>query len=274
MGYSIFDETMVDMTWPEIEEAVGKDAIVLLPIGIIEEHGPHMGLAVDTYAAYLVTIMVKHELETRGVTPLIAPPAYWGVSPSTGVFPGTFSMRSETMKAIIYDILASLHSWGFRRVFVINWHGDIGHCLAILEALKDARRDMSIDAVCLLGDSDINRLHLTGAEEYILIHKAPPLQEKTGKYIDIHAGSLETGVMLKYFPEHVRTALAKKLPPTKLTFDDLAKGLGKSHAATRKLIPDGYFGNPAGYDIDVAEKYIKTYTKVVANCIEGYLKRK
>ncbi|MHB8104384.1 MAG: creatininase family protein, partial [Dehalococcoidales bacterium] len=112
MGYSIFDETMVDMTWPEIEQAAGKGAIVLLPMGIIEEHGPHMGLAVDTYAPYLVTRLVKHELKSRGITALIAPPNYWGVSLATSVFPGTFSVRKETMKALIYDILASLHSWG------------------------------------------------------------------------------------------------------------------------------------------------------------------
>ena len=63
MGYSIFDETMVDMTWPEIEKAAEQGSIVLLPIGIIEEHGPHMGLAVDTYIAYLVSKLAKHELD-------------------------------------------------------------------------------------------------------------------------------------------------------------------------------------------------------------------
>lgn len=273
MGYSIFDETMVDMTWSEIEQAAGKGAIVLLPTGIIEEHGPHMGLAVDTYAAYLVSLLAKHELEKRGIIPLIAPPNYWGVSPGTSVFPGTFSVRPETMKAVIYDILASLHSWGLNRVFVVNWHADYHHCLAILDAIKDARRDTGIDTVCLLAESDIRRLRLTGTEEYILIQQAPPLTGSTEKYIDVHAGSLETGIMLKYFPEQVNAALAKKLPRTELTFDDL-KGLGESDAATRKLIPGGYFGNPAGYDTAAAEKYIKACVESAADCIEGYLKRK
>ncbi|KUO70269.1 MAG: hypothetical protein APF77_04340 [Clostridia bacterium BRH_c25] len=47
MGYSIFDETMVDMAWPQIEEAVKEGAIALFPTGVIEAHGPHMGLGVD-----------------------------------------------------------------------------------------------------------------------------------------------------------------------------------------------------------------------------------
>jgi creatinine amidohydrolase len=273
MGYSIFDETMVDMTWQEIERAAGKGAIVLLPTGIIEEHGPHMGLAVDTYAAYLVSVLVKHELESRGVNPLIAPPQYWGVSPSTGVFPGTFSMRPETMKAVVYDILASLKRWGLNRVFIVNWHADVHHCRAILDALKDARRDMDIDAVCVLSSSDIRRLRLTGDENYILIQQAPALTGSPEKYVDLHAGSMETALMAKYFPKHVKTALAKKLPRTELTFDDL-KGLGTSDEATRTLIPGGYFGNPAGYDTDAAELFITAYVKGTADCIEGYLKRK
>src|SRR4030042_2176663 len=150
MGYSIFDETMVDMPWPEIEAAAEKGAIVLLPLGIIEEHGPHMGLAVDMYAAYLVSLLAKHKLMTRGIASLIAPPNYWGVSPGTSVFPGTFSVRPETMKAVVYDILASLKSWKFTRVFIINWHADIQHCRAIIAALKDARRDIAIDAICMV----------------------------------------------------------------------------------------------------------------------------
>ncbi len=50
-GYSIFDETMVDMAWPQVERAAREAAIILFPIGVIEEHGPHMGLGVDTYLA-------------------------------------------------------------------------------------------------------------------------------------------------------------------------------------------------------------------------------
>ena len=273
MGYSIFDETMVDMAWTEIEAAAKKGAIVLLPTGIIEEHGPHMGLAVDTYAAYLVSVLAKHELESRGINTLIAPPQYWGVSPATWVFPGTFSIRPETMKAVIYDILASLKRWGLNRVFTINWHADIQHCRAILDALKDARRDMAIDARYLAGDFDIRRLRLTGDEEFILKYQSPPMAGISEKYVDIHAGSMETAVMIKYFPKHVKVALAKKLPRTKITLEDL-KELGKSDAATRKLIPGGYFGNPAGYDTGAAELMITADAKATADCIESYLKSK
>ncbi|MBN1160901.1 MAG: creatininase family protein [Dehalococcoidales bacterium] len=273
MGYSIFDDTMVDMTWPKIEAAAEKGAIVLLPTGIIEEHGPHMGLAVDTYAAYIISVKAKHLLESRGIDTLIAPPQYWGVSAGTSVFPGTFSVRPETMQAVIYDILASLKSWSFNRVFIINWHADIEHCRAILAALQDARRETNVDAVCLVSEFDIRRLRLTGEEDYILKYPQPPMMGISDKYVDIHAGSMETAVMMKYFPKHVKAAMARKLPPTRVTLEDL-RILGKNEEATRKLIPDGYFGNPAGYDTAAAEKMVTDDANAVADYIEAYLKLK
>jgi creatinine amidohydrolase len=177
------------------------------------------------------------------------------------------------MQSVIYDILASLKSWNFNRVFVINWHADIEHCRSILAALQDARRETNIDAVCLVSEFDIRRLRLTGEEDYILKYPQPPMTGLSEKYVDIHAGSMETAVMMRYFPKHVKAALAKKLPPTKVTLEDL-RGLGKRDEATRKLIPDGYFGNPAGYDIGAAEQMVTDDAKAVSDFIAGYLKRK
>jgi creatinine amidohydrolase len=273
MGYSIFDETMVDMAWPEIEEAAGKGAIVLLPAGIIEEHGPHLGLAVDMYIAYLLSVLTRHQLEASGITTLIAPPSYWGISPGTGTFAGTFSVRKETMKAVIYDILASLHRWGMNRVFTVNWHADYHHCLAILDALKDARREMGTDARCIMTEADVRRLRLTGEEEYIIVQKAPPSPGEPKEYVDLHAGSLETGIMLAYYPEQVNAALAKTLKATELTYDDL-RALGRSDAETRKLIPQGYFGNPADFNVEAARRYVEDSALACAAAIERYVKSK
>ena len=166
---------MVDMTWPEIGRAAADGAIVLLPTGIIEEHGPHLGLAVDTYIPDLIGVMARRELASRAISALVAPPCYWGVSQGTAVFPGTFSVRRETMKAIVYDILASLHGWGFKRTFAVNWHADFQHCRVLLETFAEARRGMGMDALCLLSEADIRRLRLTGEEDYVLRYNPPPM---------------------------------------------------------------------------------------------------
>lgn len=272
MGYSIFDETMVDMTWPQIERAAAGGAIVLLPVGIIEEHGPHLGLAVDTYIPYLISVLARRELASRGITALIAPPCYWGVSQGTAVFPGTFSVRRETMKALVYDILAALHGWGLDRVFAVNWHADYHHCRVLLEAIAEARRDTGMDAICILSGADIHRLRLTGQEDYVLRYD-PPSAGAPGRFVDLHAGSLETGIMAQYFPAQVDIEIAKRLPATELTFDDL-RGLGKSHAETKRIIPQGYFGNPASFDVEAARRFIEATARGYAEAIAGYVEGK
>ncbi|OGO44234.1 MAG: hypothetical protein A2Z05_04330 [Chloroflexi bacterium RBG_16_60_22] len=270
MGYSIFDETMVDMPWPEIEKAARQGAIVLLPIGIIEEHGPHMGLAVDTYIPCLFSVLAKHHLESHGITSLIAPPYYWGISRSTSVFAGTFSVRKETMQAAIYDILASLHSWGLDRVFTVNWHAEYRHCHVVIDAITAARRDLAIEAYYLMPPRDFNRLGLTGGEPVIL-QKNPPSMGPRGEFIDYHAGSLETGIMLQYFPEQVDAGMARQLEDSRITEADM-KTLGRGDGETRRLIPGGYFGNPAGYDIEFCKKYVEDYARDIADTIEDFIK--
>ncbi len=52
MGYTIFEDTLADMTFLEVEESARNNAVVLFPIAVIEEHGPHMCLGTDVYLAY------------------------------------------------------------------------------------------------------------------------------------------------------------------------------------------------------------------------------
>ena len=147
------------------------------------------------------------------------------------------------------------------------------HVKTVYNAFKDARRALGIDAVCLADEFSLRRLRLTGQEDYILKYQAPMDMGMGEKYIDVHAGSMETAVIAKYFPDHVNTALAKKLKRTKLTIDDL-KVLGGTGKTTRKLIPGGYFGNPAGYPAVEVEKHINAEVKSAADVILGYLKKK
>lgn len=117
-NFSVFEDTMVEMTWQEVQAEADKDTIVFLPIGIVESHGPHMDLAADFYLSTLSCRFLKQELKKKGIESLIAPPFYWGVSKDVSAYAGTFSVRPETMKNLLIDIFASLKSWGFRRIFI------------------------------------------------------------------------------------------------------------------------------------------------------------
>jgi len=272
MGYSIFDETMVDMSWLEIEKAAKEEAIVLLPTGVIEEHGPHMDLAVDTYCSYLTCKQTRQELEVRGIMTLIAPPYYWGINKATGSFPGSFTVRESTMKAILNDILTSLKSWGFTRVFNINWHGDHDHNVAILEAVKEAGQDLGIDAYCVVRAFDAKRFGLSGEEPHVILLPDSRLENPPPKYFEIHAESLETGIMHRYFPRSVDIELAKTLKSTDLGFDDLMIWRDGGSDA-RGITPLGYFGDPASFDTKEAKENIENHAKEIAELIASFLNR-
>jgi creatinine amidohydrolase len=271
MGYSIFDETMVDMTWPEIEAAIRQKPIVLLPAGVMEEHGPHLSLAVDIYVSYQISRMIKHELEPRGTRTLIAPPYYWGINTLTGCFPGSFNVRPETLKAVLIDTLSSLKSWGLTHVFIINWHAEFNHNIAIMEGIKEARRTTGIQAYCVLNDYEARAFKLNGQEEYLIILKTPPISAPSSKYLDLHAGSLETGIMLNYFPEQVNAGLARSLEATKFTIEDL-KAVRNGGSQVREKLTAGYFGDPAGYDLEASRLYLESRAHDFARAIENSVK--
>lgn len=266
-GSSIFHETMVDMAWPEVEEAANQGAIILLPTAVIEEHGPHMSCGIDTYGAYLTSKLVRRELESRGIKTLIAPPFYWGINGTTHVFPGTFTVRKETMKALLHDILSSLKSWGFTDIFNMNFHGDGQHCVTIFESIIDARNTLGINAYCVLSEEEIIRYGLAGNEPFIVTHKSPPSDEAPQEYLDIHAGAGETGIVAAFFPDQVDTDLAKTLEPTRLTYSDVVNWLTDA----RRVTPLGYLGDPAGFDAEAAKEYFLADCKMIVDSIEDRL---
>ena len=75
-NFSVFEDTMIEMTWPEIQAAADRNAVILLPVGIIEAHGPHMDLSPDFYISAIYCRFLKQELSDLGIEALIAPNVY------------------------------------------------------------------------------------------------------------------------------------------------------------------------------------------------------
>jgi len=143
---NIFTNTMADMSWTEIKQYADRNAIVLLPIGVIEEHGPHLCSATDIYTAHIYCLSIKQKLEQNGFSVIIAPPFYWGICQAAKGFIGSFNIKEETAYALLFDILTSLKDFGFKRVFGINGHGDINHKVTVVKAFKDAHEQLDMIA--------------------------------------------------------------------------------------------------------------------------------
>jgi creatinine amidohydrolase len=258
------------MTYVQIEEAAREGTIVLFPAGVIEEHGPHLPLAVDVYGAYLQSRGVKSELEKKGIKPLIAPPFYWGINVATGSFGGSFSCREETMISVLFDALSSLKNWGFDRVFFINHHMDSGHMKALNQAIQKARKETGMGVYLVIDQFFATRLGLKADEPHLLAYQSLFPSGLSSPYLNIHAEGHETSFMWHYLPELVNEKIWKTLKSTNLGLDHLRIWV-KGGAEARKVTPQGYFGDPTTASSERGRNEMEAYGKTVAGVIETFL---
>ena len=268
---NIFEETMAHMTYLQIEEAAKEGMVILFPLGVIEEHGPHLPLAVDVYGAYLQSRAVKAELEKRGIRSLIAPPFYWGINTATGSFSGSFTCREETVIAVLTDAMACLKRWGFDRVFFINHHMDGEHVRAVDKAIREGRREVGVNAYWIMDPFFAKRLGYKGNESHLLLHRSVMASGPPPPYLDIHAEGYETSLIWYYLPELINIEVWKDLKPTNLTFKDL-EIWRKGGMESRKITPDGYFGDPTTANPKRGREGIEAYGRIAAKVIEDFLK--
>lgn len=250
MSDSMFRDTMVNMKWTDIREYSNKNALVLLPLGVIEEHGPHLCLGTDIYTAHIYCLEIKKRLEQKGYAVIIAPPFYWGVCQATRGFLGSFNIRMETAKMLLFDILASLKEFGFKQVFGVNAHGDVEHAIAIIQAFKEASELLNITACYPFDEGRLCHFGLSGNEPYITPIKPQEIKVSNAVIGDVHAGDIETATINAFYPHLVDTEIAKALPDVALDKDKGEAWLFGGHI--KELSPEGYLGAPAYYDsVDV-----------------------
>jgi creatinine amidohydrolase len=182
------------LTSPEIREAVKRNTLILLPVGQVEEHGPHLPLECDCIIARETARVLAEEMSSE--LPILVMPTVWTAYSvrQVGRWPGLISFREpESMIKMIYDILASLVEMGFKKILIINAHGNNP---AILEL---ASRKIG---------SDFN---VFPAVTYVL-SMSVPLGSKIRKSpiggCGGHAGEEETSLLLHLAPELVRMELA------------------------------------------------------------------
>src|SRR2546423_8042349 len=117
---SIFDDTIANMTYTELEEAIRRQAVGLWALGVIEEHGPHLPLATDVYLPSATLRQVRQQLAAQGRPAVIVPPFYWGVNSLTAGFVGSIALRPEVGTELNVDGLYSFHRHGFQSVFCLS----------------------------------------------------------------------------------------------------------------------------------------------------------
>lgn len=109
--------TLMEMTNPEAEKILEETGLAIIPLGSVEQHGAHLPMGTDYYAAESFARRVA--AITGGLLVDFCP---FGVTPLHMGFGGTVSLRSETMIHLMRDVVGSLHQHGARKVVFLNWH--------------------------------------------------------------------------------------------------------------------------------------------------------
>jgi len=170
-------------------------ALVLLTTGAIEQHGPHLPVAVDALMGQAWLDRVLARLPAT-VACYVAPPITIGKSNEHAGFPGTLTISKETLRGQVHAVARQLARWGFRHLAVLNTHGGNSGVLAyVLRELEPA----------------------CGVRATLLAHgPAAGLGAQEAAY-GFHAGELETSWLLAVAPGLVKPHLALAEYPARLT---------------------------------------------------------
>ncbi|QKG84205.1 creatininase family protein [Kroppenstedtia pulmonis] len=103
--------------WKDVESYLAQKSTILLPVGSVEQHAHHLPLGTDS----LVAIKVAEDAAKKTKT-LVAPPSWVGWAPHHMAFPGTITLRPETLTHLIQDMGQSLIYHGFKKLIIINGH--------------------------------------------------------------------------------------------------------------------------------------------------------
>ena len=122
------------MSWTEVAEIVPENPVLLLPIGTMEQHGPHLPVNADNMVAEYVALHAAEQTNAY-----VLPCINYGCSAVFRHFPGTIPVRQETLANVIRDVCQSLIAHGFRRfIFVDNHGGNEGVCEQVARELKES----------------------------------------------------------------------------------------------------------------------------------------
>jgi creatinine amidohydrolase len=255
-----------ELSAPALDGLDRSRTAVILTVSPLEQHGPHLPLGVDAFAArYLAEAVAERLVERRpGWSVVLAPTLHIGSFAFEA--PGTVAMRQRTVRAMLVDYGSALARAGFRHILVSNGHGGPGHLVALEEAAKIVSRRHGVTMASLTGRlvwDFLRGRYLAEIEEAL----GRPIAEgeRSALAEDAHAGLWETSFMLWLRPDLVGAEF-RTLPAA-------------TYSLPRRLVPNyplrdgglGYVGHPALADAAFARAATEVFLARTMEMVEGLL---
>jgi creatinine amidohydrolase len=231
-----------NLNMPEFEERRHQTRTVILPVGTLEEHGPHLPLGTDTFHALEVA---RRLAVIRPV--IIAPPVFYGLCRSTRDHPGTVSIAGDTLRALIRDLGREFYRQGLTNLVFISGHAGGTHLAALTEAGETLLEELPQARVAVVNLLDLLREVLAARPELVKIRG------------DSHAGEVETALMLAAYPHLVQGTAPAEWPsfPRYLLVRD-----------KKRYWPGGVWGDPSGATPEQGEAILAAETQRLAELLD------
>lgn len=236
-------------TTTEAAASFGPRAILLLPIGSTEPHGPHLPLDTDVTIARAQALRAAERLCELGVVASVLPAVPYGVTNYTEGFAGRISIRPGTLWALVDDVLNAIAQEGARQVVLVNGHLEPAH----VEVLRGVVLDHATRAP--------GRVHALFAD--VTRRKHAQRLDAEFQSGDCHAGSYETSLVQFADPASVREELRRELPGVRI--DLLAKmrtGITTFRAAGAE---HAYCGDPRAASAEHGRELVELLAEIVVD---------
>ncbi len=253
-------QRLAEIPFPDLERiALSRWSLVILPVGVVEEHGAHLPLGLDSFAAEVYAEAAASLLEEEGYDVVIAPTISYGVARAALDFPGTLSLEPETLRSLVVDIGCSLARHGLNRLVILNGHRDLSHIKALDEARELLVKEKTAQVLCVGFTSDPEltaACYREGTTE--LSRSLRPDREG-------HGGEWETSLALHAFPDLVKQDVAQSLEPN---FDyDVNAFRSESQDYWSLSEGRGYFGSPQSGSAETGKKIVAIRGRNIAGVI-------
>ena len=226
-----------DLTTEDFADIDPEAAIALLPVGAVEQHGPHLPLGTDTRINEAIVRRVLERLPDD-LTLLVLPTLAYGDSAEHGDFPGTLSPSPETLIRLWTELGAGVARAGLRKLVLFNSHGG---------------QTQIVDIVALRLRMD--RGMLVARANYFHFGTPAGLFSETELAHGLHGGALETSLMLHLHPDLVREDELANFEPASVEMTQAfamlrPEGPGAFAWASQDLHPSGASGDAAAADAE------------------------
>lgn len=196
------------LTAAEVQAEAAADALLIIPVASLEQHGPHLATGTDIILGGNVALETARRLVAAGHRALVTPVVWTGLAEHHMAFGGTVTLDSATFQAILRHVVRSGVRHGFKRIFLMNGHG--GNA----EAIGTAATDFAVEFGVRVGGGTY--WHMVPEVIAPLLETQPTL---------MHACEAETSMVMHLLPEGVR-----------------AERMAEAHGPTSSRVP----GQPAG----------------------------